>query len=532
MKQLTGNRRYRRENKSRHLESLEPRQLLAGDLVISEFMASNNKTLRDESGIYQDWIEIQNTSLSDVDLSGWYLTDSADELDKWDFPSQLLGPGEFLIVFASGNDVSQAGAELHTNFNLSSDGEYLALTQDHPTAEDPDGMVIATEFSPAYPQQLPDISYGNGLYYETPTPGATNSAGVEGFLIDDVSFSHEHGFYDNPFQLTIESAADGTTIRYTTDGTEPTTSNGTIYSGPISINSTSVIRARSFKAGLDPSNVHTASYMMIDDILTQSSSAPTGWPRSTSISGQTLNYGMDRDIVNSPTWGPQLEEALKQVPSFSIVMDIDDLLGSSRGIYTHASNRGSAWERPISVELIDPLGLQEGFTENAGVRIRGGFSRTGSNPKHSFRLFFREEYGAAKLNYPLFGDEGTNEFDGVDLRTTQNYLWAFQGDSRNAFVRDVYSRDLQRDMGHPYTRSRYYHLYINGTYWGLYQTQERSEASFAASYMGGEPEDYDVIKSSGSAGGYQNEATDGNTQAYRRLANYFYQNNGLSDANM
>ena len=87
-------------------------------------------------------------------------------------------------------------------------------------------------------------------------------------------------------------------------------------------------------------------------------------------------------------------------------------------------------------------------------------------------------------------------------------------------------------MGHAYTRSRYYHLYINGQYWGLFQTQERSEASYAASYFGGSPEDYDVVKSAGSNGGYQNEATDGNMEAYQRLANYFYQAGGLSDANL
>ena len=88
-----------------------------------------------------------------------------------------------------------------------------------------------------------------------------------------------------------------------------------------------------------------------------------------------------------------------------------------------------------------------------------------------------------KLRYPLFGDEGAEEFEGVDLRTSQNYSWSYEGgngDSHDTFVREVFSRDTQRDMGQPYTRSRYYHLYINGHYWGLFQTQERPEASYAA----------------------------------------------------
>src|SRR5690606_6056161 len=105
---------------------------------------------------------------------------------------------------------------------------------------------------------------------------------------------------------------------------------------------------------------------------------------------------------------------------------------------------------------------------DAGLRIRGAFSRTPDNPKHSLRLFFRNEYGPGKLRYPLFDTEGVDEFDKVDLRTSQNYSWAYEGSEQNTMLRDVFSRDVQRDMGQPYTRSRYYHLYLNGHYWGVY----------------------------------------------------------------
>ncbi len=133
----------------------------------------------------------------------------------------------------------------------------------------------------------------------------------------------------------------------------------------------------------------------------------------------------------------------------------------------------------------------------------------------------------ANWNFRLFGDEGVSEFDKIDLRTTQNYSWAFQDDGRNNFLRDIFSRDAQGEMGQPYTRGRYYHLYINGQYWGLYQTEERPEANYASSYFGGNDSDYDVVKSSGGSGGHQNEATDGNLDAYRRLADFFYQRSGL-----
>ena len=211
----------------------------------------------------------------------------------------------------------------------------------------------------------------------------------------------------------------------------------------------------------------------------------------------------------------EIEDALLSIPSISLVTDLPNLFSSSTGIYVNARNDGRAWERRTSVELIHADGTA-GFGEDAGLRIRGAFSRSGNNPKHSFRLIFRSEYGAGKLDYPLFGGEGADAFDRVDLRTSQNYSWAFDGGDKNTFLRDVFSRDVQRDMGQPYTRSRYYHLYINGQYWGLYQTEERADADFAATYLGGKDDEYDVIKNN-SSGSRALHATNGTMEAYRRL---------------
>jgi len=127
-----------------------------------------------------------------------------------------------------------------------------------------------------------------------------------------------------------------------------------------------------------------------------------------------------------------------------------------------------------------------------------------------------------------FRRRGVDEFECFDLTTAQNYSWSFKGggswnDSgdnggKNTFLREVFSRDLQREMGQPYTRSRYYHLYINGQYWGLYYTQERSEAAYAQSYFGGDQEDYDVVKvDAGPSRPYTIEATDGDLDACLRL---------------
>ena len=115
------------------------------------------------------------------------------------------------------------------------------------------------------------------------------------------------------------------------------------------------------------------------------------------------------------------------IPSISIVTDQDNLTDPSTGIYVNAGQRGKAWERKSSIELlyapgyVDPDGNTEGFQSEMGLRIRGGFSRSSNNPKHAFRVFFRREYGDRELNFPLFGPSGTDEFQGIDLRTSQNY---------------------------------------------------------------------------------------------------------------
>ncbi len=118
----------------------------------------------------------------------------------------------------------------------------------------------------------------------------------------------------------------------------------------------------------------------------------------------------------------------------------------------------------------------------------------------------------------MFGDEGVDEFDCVDLRTSQNYAWSFGGGSgrNNTMVREVFSRDLQGEMGQPYTRSRYYHLYLNGVYWGVYQTEERADAKYGVSNFGGDPYDYDAVKTN-SAWPRKVEVTDGTIDSYQRL---------------
>ena len=391
-----------------------------------------------------------------------------------------------------------------------------------------DGDFVLIEILPDQrtPEVAPPVTLAPRVFFPNPTPGAANNQGVATF-VGRTSLSVDHGFFDEPFILEITNETPLVDIWYTTDGTvpEPDNLSARLYEGPMTISSTTALRAAAYLENAAPSEVTTATYLFIDDVLRQSPSGetPPGFPDSWGANSR--DYGMDPDIVNSAIWGPQLEAALTQVPTMSLVMNNDDLFGTE-GIYSHAGNRGRAWERPASLELINPDG-SEGFQVEAGVRIRGGFSRSNNNPKHAFRFYFRQEYGDSKLNYPLFGDEGVDFFDKIDLRTTQNYSWAFQGDGRNAFLRDIFSRDMQLAMGQNSTRGEFYHMYINGQYWGLFQTDERVGADYAAAYDGGQEEDYDLVHNNTR----DLAAIDGTMDSTERIWSEFVKPGGLGDAN-
>jgi hypothetical protein len=452
---------------------------------------------------------LQNFGTNSVSLAGWLLTDDPSVPGKWRFPAVALAPGAFKLIWASAKNRTNAAAPLHTNFRLDRGGGYLALF-------DPDTNLVSS-FT-AYPSQFSDMSYGRGPssnsfgYFATPTPGASNAVQFSG-RADAPGFSHKRGFCDTNFSLVLTSETASATIYFTTNGMPPSPTNGVAYTAPLFITNTTVIRAAAFAPGLLPSDAHTHTFLFTRDIIRQPDGVPPpGWPAS--WGANSVNYGMDPNVVNDPRYAGTIEADLRAMPSLSIVMNLNDLFDPASGIYANPGSDGIDWEKPTSLELIYGDGA-DGFQEEAGIRIRGGFSRSTSDPKHSFRFFFREEYGAGKLNFPMFGPTGASSYDKFDLRCSQDGSWAYLGDPNGTFLADMYARATQGGLGQPYTRGDFYHLYINGVYWGVYNTEERAEANFAASYFGGVPEDYDTVRV--EYGPFDVVAADGDLNAWRRL---------------
>ncbi|MBE0537185.1 MAG: CotH kinase family protein, partial [Phycisphaerae bacterium] len=250
-------------------------------VVINELLADNDKVLSTKvhgATEYPDWLELYNNSPHTVDLSGWCLTDKSDQLDQWRFPAgTTIQSGRYLVVFASGKTladnlnnypfVDDLGF-LHTNFRLSDGGEYLALV-----GPDADTIVHAYadfELAPGdfgYPPQKADVSYGleAGVhrYFAQPTPGGPNRNAFNGF-VPQPQLSHRGGCYTGPIDVAITCPMQDTIIRYTTNGTAPTLSNGSTYQSPIRIQKFTNLMVACFRPGYSPSRTEIHPYIYTD----------------------------------------------------------------------------------------------------------------------------------------------------------------------------------------------------------------------------------------------------------------------------
>jgi hypothetical protein len=315
-----------------------------------------------------------------------------------------------------------------------------------------------------------------------------------------VEAAPQRGFYDAPLAVRLDAPQAAGQIRFTTDGTEPT-AQSSAYTAPLRLEQPTVLRAAVFAEGRRVSAIATHTYLFLDSVLRQPRAVP-GLPSS--WNGFPAAYAMDPRVVEDPAYAPVMKAALRSLPTLSIVCPARDLFDPGRGIYVNSLERGDDWERAVSVEWI-PADRGPGFQIDGGLQIQGNMNRVPEkSPKHSFRLLFKERYGPGKLKFPLFPESPVKSFNTLILRAGFNNTWvhweAAQRD-RTQPNRDGWLKDSFRAMGWLTTHDRYVHLYLNGLYWGLYDVSERPDAAFAASYLGGAREDFDVINESEVKGG-------------------------------
>lgn len=328
-------------------------------------------------------------------------------------------------------------------------------------------------------------------------------------LLSQPKFSKPHGLYKNRFSLKITKSDANAEIRFTTDGSEPTINSKLYSTSSTIVQSTTILRAAEFKNGERTSDINTVSYIFPTDVLKQSNT-PTGYPSTwgkyTSMSGTAIaDYEMDPDMTSDPQLAPKIVEGFYSLPILSIISDKNNFFNHTKdpntgGIYIYtgtSESNGRGWERPASVELI---GGNQNFdlTVNCAIKMHGGQGRVPEkNPKHSFRLVFKDEYGPNVLDYPIYGQENISEFNSLIVRTFYNYSWTHSDATQRKqaqYERDLWARRMQKRMGYSTSDGIYVHVFLNGLYWGLYNLTERIDETYCREHLGGKKSDYDIIK--------------------------------------
>lgn len=341
-------------------------------------------------------------------------------------------------------------------------------------------------------------------------------------------FSKPHGLYSD---RSITVAIEGTDVHYTLDGSTPTAASQR-YTEPLHLEQSTVVRAVEV-IGDSLSPVATATYIFTSSVLAQPDNPkgyPDTWGDYTQIWGTAIaDYGMDPEMTGNRQLAQKIVNGLSDLPILSIVTDRDNLFShepdeETGGIYIFTGPpvgdaTGHGWTRPASIELIGGPQNHD-LSTTCGLRLHGGHGRLAEkNPKHSFRLVFKEKYGPKTLQYPVFGDDEPSKFDQLVVRCHFGNAWQHWSESNRTkaqYSRDVWARRMQRRISGLGINALYVHLFLNGMYWGLYNMAERVDEQFGKDHLGGKKSDVDVVKIE-EDGGNHIEAAEGTLDAWELM---------------
>lgn len=377
-------------------------------------------------GEYYDWVEIKNVSKESVKLSDYCLSDDRRELEKWSLPNRTLAKGQSILIYCTGEENPTTGNGLRANFALNASSETLYLTKK--------GESAAADYV-----WLHDIPYGysmgrtdaeNGFFYlRRQTPNMPNKTDAYRYISEAPAANREPGVYEAGRTVRVKLAAAGD-IYYTTDGSAPT-EESTPYTGAITVDKTTVLRAVAVEEGGAPSRALTLSFFIGEE--------------------HTL-------------------------PVLSLVTDSPRRFSE---IY-----EGSVKDRECAGNL--SFYAPEGsFSIGCGVEMKGHTSLFA--PKKSLGVSFRGCYGAETLAYDIFG-EGPAEFSELSIRAGQDYSSTV---FRNELMQELCA-ELDTTVTQ---RSRYCVLYINGEYWGIYCLKDDITRQYYANLTGTAKEDVTMLSS-------------------------------------
>ena len=436
------------------------RQWNTTGVYITEVLASNDKypAYADVGAV--DWVEIYNSTSAPVDISGWGLSDNIGRPRRWQFPAgTYIGAGEYKVIMCDGQELLSSSSRLHTNFKVKrAGGETVCLS-------DPDGHVLDKLVLPLIPT---DVSYGRStgmsgfFYYDTPSPFEANTGGFSGYAEAPQLTTAPGLYYATVYtQLIIP---EGTTVRYTMDGSIPT-EQSSVYNGEMfELNFTTVLRARAFSdSGLKESDIVTGTY-----------------------------------FVN----------VYHTLPVVSLVIDPNELYSPTDGIFTVGPNvdksKGIPFKntiysqfgkipRPAHIEYYSQDGVQV-LNQGMEMSLIGQYSL--DMPQKSLKLKAKSKYGAKVFNAKLFEDREYTEYKSLVLRNSGNdCVWTRLLDGFESRLLDSYGTTIIHQAWKPVV------VYINGIYWGHYNLRERVDKYFVVQHEGqplSEADNLTILEASGS----------------------------------
>lgn len=412
-------------------------------LVINELMQSNIDCIMDDLNEFPDsWVELYNAGTATENLASYSISDEADPAGAWQLPSHTVAPGACMVIYC---DKEENG--LHTPFRLESGkGACVYIFKD--------GSVV-DKVENLKKQPAPNIAYGRERdgsdswgYLYAPTPGKSNCGKLCKTLLDDPVFSREGCVTSGVFDLTLslpEGAPDGTVIRYTTDGREPSITSP-VYNAPVRIDKSVSVRAKLFCAGYLSPRSKTQSYI---------------------FPGRNLGMAV-----------------------VSMATDPDYFYSDSKGIYNDRNNGENAshdWRRPVNIEIFTEPGKPGVINQLCETRVKGGASR--SAPLKSLVIYANKRFGEKRFSYEFFPVDapGLTDWKSLELRNSGN-------DFDYLYVRDAL---IQRNMGRnadldwqPYRPTVFF---INGEYKGIINLRTRTNEDYVYTFYDG-LEEIDMIE--------------------------------------
>ncbi len=378
-------------------------------VMISEFMADDDRTLRDNDGDKSDWIELFNSGTQPASLAGWRLTDRADRPSRWIFPPVSLQPNAYLLVYASGKNRTNSTLPLHTSFKIATEaGGYLALLN-------ASGQIVSAFTN--YPAQVEDVSYGraNGApnvlgFFVKPTPGAPNTQSGAGFA-PEIVFSQPSRTYQGSMELNLSTTNPATVIHYTVDGSMPTESSATFTTNLVFTNLAVQVRARGYLPGLLPGPLRGETFLGL---------APSLALFNSDLPVMIIHdFGRGRPPANSDTFA-HMQLFMPGTNGLTVLTNIPD-----------AASRSSIAARGSSTE---------------------GYGKV------SLKMELQDEFGFDR-DMPLAG-----------LPSESDWVLYAPNNFEPILIHNPFAHQLSRDIGRYSPRTRFVEVYFVGNGTGAIQT--------------------------------------------------------------